>query len=202
MGKSTAGRKPGVIRKLTLCKGQKWPRVSNLGRFRSIRGVITRPHAAPSGYKRVKIKKADYQLHALVCRAFIGEAPSMNHTPDHIDNDPSNNASKNLRWASRQEQIRHSYESNKDRKSNAPRQSKPIKGRLCNRNSSDGEEEEWVEYPSSNAAARKLDLDPGSIRACLSGRIKQTGGYEFVRDEEEAEPELLPGEEWRDVVAA
>ena len=126
----------------------------------------------------------------------------MNHTPDHIDNDRGNNASKNLRWASRQEQIRQSYESNKDRKSNAPQRSKPIKGRLWNRNSSDGKEEEWVEYPSSNAAARKLDLDQGNICACLNGRQKQTGGYEFVRDEDAAEPELLPGEEWRDVVAA
>ncbi len=86
------------------------------------------------------MKEAHYKLHALVCRAFIGEAPSMNHTPDHIDNDPSNNASKKLRWASKQEQIRHSYESKKDRKERRPppRRSKPIKGRLCNRKSSDG----------------------------------------------------------------
>jgi hypothetical protein len=63
-------------------------------------------------------------------------------------------------------------------------------------------EEEWVEYPSSHAAARELDLDPGGISACLNGKRKQTGGCEFARDGEAAEPELLPGEEWRDVVAA
>ena len=44
-------------------------------------------------------------------------------------------------------------------------------------------------------------MNPGNISACLDGKQKQTGGYEFVRDQEAAEPELLPGEEWRDVVA-
>jgi len=57
-----------------------------------------------------------------------------------------------------------------------------------------------VTYRSSHEAARKLGLNPGSISACLNGRIKQTGGYEFERDEEAAEPDLLPGEEWCDVV--
>ena len=64
-----------------------------------------------------------------------------------------------------------------------------------------GEKEEWVKYPSRGAAARALNLDSGAISACLNGKQKQTGGYEFVEDEEAAEPEVIPGEEWRDVVA-
>lgn len=56
-------------------------------------------------------------------------------------------------------------------------------------------------YSSSKDAARKLRLKSGSISACLNRKQTQTGGYEFVRDEEATQPDLLPGEEWRDVVA-
>ena len=117
---------------------------------------------------------------------------------DHIDNNPSNNAPDNLRWATKREQVRHSYDSNKGRKSNAPKRSKPIKGRPLRLNS-DGEKEEWVKYPSRGAAARALNLDSGAISACLNGKIKQTGGYEFKFGEPK-EPWLLEGEIWRDVV--
>ena len=48
-------------------------------------------------------------------------------------------------------------------------------------------------------AARKLDLDSGSIVACCRKNQKQTHGYEF-RYTEQNEPELLEGEIWKDVV--
>ncbi len=39
--------------------------------------------------------------------------------------------------------------------------------------------DEWVEYPSMNEAARKLNLDQGNISAVTRGKRKQTGGWGF-----------------------
>ena len=69
------------------------------------------------------------RIHSLICRAFGVPAPTIDHTTDHIDNNPSNNNVENLRWASPAEQIKHSYATNLERKSSADRQSKPVQGR-------------------------------------------------------------------------
>ena len=105
-------------------------------------------------------------------------------TVDHIDNDPSNNRLDNLRWASRREQIRHSYATNETRASNAPKRSKPVLGRELGT-------EEWAQYPSTQEAARSLGLKSGHISACCRGRTKRTGEYEFKWAEAN---EALPGE--------
>lgn len=49
---------------------------------------------------------------------------------------------------------------------------------------------------------RPTELVPRDHRPVPQRQAKQTGGYEFVWDEEATESELLPGEELRDVVAA
>lgn len=41
----------------------------------------------------------------LVCLAFKGSPPSIKHEVAHYDGDPSNNASNNLRWATRAENM-------------------------------------------------------------------------------------------------
>jgi hypothetical protein len=110
-------------------------------------------------------------------------------TVDHIDNNPSNNRLENLRWASRSEQIKHSYATNKNRTSSAPKQSKPVEGRVLGA-------EEWVPYASTMEAARSLGLDSGSISACCSGKRKQAGGYEF-RWGVPNEVAVLEGEVWK-----
>ena len=45
--------------------GQRMPRVSSMGRFRSSRGVITRPKPQKDGYVPVGIFKFCYRMHAL-----------------------------------------------------------------------------------------------------------------------------------------
>ena len=168
--------------------------VSNLGRCRSTRGVVTQPKRKKSGYKQFQVAGKTLCVHQLVCCAFHGPPPTAAHTQvDHIDGDPSNNRADNLRWVTPQQNIRHSFATNKARASNAERLSKPILGRK--------EEEEWVRYASASAAARELPgLKPGNISNCCNGTQKTTGGYEFRFDTESATPELLEGEEWRDVL--
>ncbi len=114
---------------------------------------------------------------------------------NHKNGNPSDNFLKNLEWANRSENIRHSYATNASRKSSAFKRSKPVLGRKVD--SSD----EWVKYASANEAARVLKLHPGHIRAVVAGKMKKTGGYEFVKAEAN-EPECLDGEEWKPFLTA
>ena len=165
------------------------PQVSSFGRFTSSTGVVFTPKPMKSGYVRVKINGKLHPIHVLMAIAFGLPKRDDQVTVDHIDNNPSNNRLENLRWASRSEQIKHSYATNKNRGSNAPKQSKPVEGRVLGA-------EAWVPYVSSAEAARSLGLKQGSISNCCSGKQKQTGGYEF-RYGEANEVAVLPGEVWK-----
>ena len=88
--------------------------------------------------------------------------------------------------------MKHSYATNENRASSAPKRSKPVEGRVLGA-------EEWVPYASTAEAARSLGLDPGNISACCGGRIKKTGGYEF-RWGEANEAAVLEGEVWMDII--
>jgi hypothetical protein len=165
---------------------------SSLGRFKSSKGVVSTPKPRKDGYIRVRINGKSHLIHVLMAIAFGLPKRDDQDTVDHIDNDPSNNRLENLRWANRSEQINHSYATNENRASNAPKQSKPVEGRVLGA-------EEWVPYASSNEAARELGLDPGSISACCRGKQKKTGGYEF-RYGEANEVAVLEGEVWMNVV--
>lgn len=170
----------------------KTAQVSSFGRFRNTRGVITKPTPKTSGYIQVSIRGKKYQLHRLIAIAFDLPRQPGQTTVDHIDNDPSHDAVWNLRWASPSEQVRHSYASNADRKSSAPKQSKPVRGRRVGAS-------EWTEYASTRVAATELGVFSASVSNCCQRKRNQTGGFEF-EFAAQAEPELLEGEEWRDVV--
>ena len=167
------------------------PQVSSFGRFKSSTGVVSTPKPTKSGYVHVRVNGKLHCIHVLMASAFGLPKRDDQDTVDHIDNDPSNNRLENLRWASRSEQVKHSYATNKDRASNAPKQSKPVEGREIGA-------EEWVWYASIHEAVRSMGLNPGSINACCSGKQKQTGGYEF-RWGEANEVAVLEGEVWMDV---
>ena len=169
------------------------PQVSSLGRFKSSQGVVSTRKPKKSGYIYVKVKGKSRRIHVLMAIAFGLPKRDDQDTVDHIDGNPSNNRLENLRWASRSEQIQHSYATNENRGSNAPKQSKPVEARRVLR------AEEWVPYASSNEAARRLELDPGNVSACCRGRIEQTCGYEF-RWGVPNEAAVLEGEEWVDIV--
>ena len=163
--------------------------VSNLGRFRSTRGVVFRPTPRRDGYAYVRVNGKKYSVHRLQALAFAlprkeGQV-TVNHKKEKI------NETVHLEWMTQAEQVRHSYATNKNRRSSAGKRSKPCRGRRVG-------ETAWTEYASANEAARVLGLDPGNISACCAGKQKQTGGFEFEHSTP-AEPEQLEGEEWRTV---
>jgi hypothetical protein len=171
--------------------------VSDLGRVRTADGIITEGSDS-GGYLRVCINGKKHSVHRLVAQAgFIPPPPSEKHEHvNHIDRDPTNNRADNLAWVTPSENIRHSYDTNAERKSSAPKQSKPVLGRRH------GSEEEWVEYESGNEAARALGLDSGSVRACCRGERKRAGEYEFKRAPLAEDQHDRPGEVWLDVKVA
>ena len=172
----------------TITKAQ----VSSLGRFKSSRGVVFTPKPKKDGYVYVGINGKTHQIHRLIAIAFDLPKRDDQDTVDHIDNIRSNNRLENLRWASRSEQIKHSYATNENRGSNAQRMSKPVEGRVLGA-------EEWVPYASGAEAARSLGLNHQSISSCCYGKRKKVGNYEF-RWGVANEVDVLEGEVWRDVI--
>jgi len=152
------------------------------------------------GYLRVGINGKKHRVHRLVAKAFLEPPPSEKHTQvNHIDGDPANNHADNLEWVTPSENIRHSHDTNAERKSSAPKQSKPVLGRWY------GSEGEWVEYESIIAAARELGLNSGGVSACCSGKTKRAGKfpeYEFEMAPLAEDQQDKPGEVWRDVLLA
>ena len=163
--------------------------VSNKGRFKSITGVVSTPKPRANGYARVQIHKKLYSVHRLVASAFGLSRLKGQHFVNHKNKNKGDNRPENLEWCTHSENIRHSYGEG-DRQSNAPKQSKPLRGRKQGT-------DEWTTYTSAQDASRSLKLDQRHISACLRGKRKQTGGYEFeslnawtTLDDEEWKPTI------------
>jgi len=173
------------------------PQVSNLGRVRTAYGIITEGSDS-GGYLRVGINGKNHSVHRLVAQAgFIPPPPSEKHEQvNHIDGNPANNRADNLAWVTPSENIRHSFDTNAERKSSAPKRSKPVLGRRH------GSEEEWVEYESGRAAARALGVNSGSVSSCCNGKSKRAGGYELKWAPLAEDQHDLPGEVWQDLKVA
>ena len=180
--------------------------VSNQQRFKNDKGHIYVPKLnSGHQYVAVKIKGKTLPFHKVVCEAFHGKKPKEGgHTVDHIDRNPLNNTPENLRWATRQEQRANQAEG-EERKSSAPKRSKPILGREVSE-----DDNAWIPFASAMDAARRLGLNIGSVSAVVNGRQKTVGNattgkkYEFMPDKDAAEPEILTDddghvEEWRPV---
>jgi hypothetical protein len=86
--------------------------ISNLGRVKSVHGVILKPRAAANGYLYIVIMqrgngiKKTIRPHRLVALAFC-EGYQEGYTVNHIDGDKTNNAASNLEWVSHRDNIRH-----------------------------------------------------------------------------------------------
>jgi hypothetical protein len=94
-----------------------WPyEVSNLGRVRRAadavlwngaiafpKGYVLRPRPHKAGYQTVSLcaggRPKGFLISRLVCTAFNGAPPSVEHEAAHWDGDKTNNRATNLRWA-------------------------------------------------------------------------------------------------------
>ena len=166
--------------------------VSSMGRYKGCRGVVSTPSPKADGYSYIKVDGKMYRTHRAIGVAFgLLDGTDDPRDIDHIDGNPSNNCLSNLRAVTRSQNIQHSYDTNTERCSHVPKQSKPVRGRKRNT-------EEWTTYESTHDAARRLDLGRRSIIAVLKKKQTHTGDYEFEYAEPN-EPECLEGEEWRDI---
>ncbi len=115
---------PGEVWK-SLTVNTKQIQVSSLGRVVDSHGVKKAPAPAASRYCRVRVKGKNYGVHRLVW----GPPPATGLQADHKDGTKSNNHFENLEWVTDPENKRRSYLINKNRRSNAPKLSKPVYAR-------------------------------------------------------------------------
>jgi hypothetical protein len=182
-----------TVKKRKRNETERLAQTSSTGRFRNVYGVVSRPTIGRNGRANVIIHGKSYGNNRVVWTAFGGKAPSASHQADHINGDTTDDSAKNLRWLTRSANIQSSYDINPNRKSNAPKLSKPIMGREVGT-------EGWVSYDSGNDAGRKLGIYVSSISACANKKCKTAKDpsgkvFEFQYDQP-AEPPLLEGEEW------
>lgn len=95
-----------------------WPHyeVSSLGRVWSCHrgGALLKAIVGAHGYLYVCLHRGDGKprwgtkrpIHQLVALAHVGPKPSDGHEVDHINNDRADNRADNLRWVTRQENLR------------------------------------------------------------------------------------------------
>ena len=148
-GKDAWWREAGTYTSAASTPGAKQtPQVSNLGRVRTAFGIITKGSEHPSGYRLASVNGTGRdKVHRLVAKAFLPPPPSDKHTQvNHKDGDRANNRADNLEWVTPSENVQHSHDTNAERKSSAPKQSKAVLGRRKD------SEDEWVVHESMNAA--------------------------------------------------
>ena len=163
--------------------------VSSCGRIKCSNGRISRGHQNRAGYFHTTLAgfNTTFLVHRLVAAAFLGQPPTSQHTQiNHKDGHKGNNMVSNLEYVTPAENMvhYHSYAG-----SSKVRQGKAVESRLA------GSNQKWTPHPSLSKAAETLGVLPQSIRSCLKGRQKQTGGFEF----RSASAQELPFEEWRKV---
>jgi hypothetical protein len=78
------------------------------GTIVGVRGRLLKGWVDAHGYRKVAIKGKSYSWHRVVAKALI---PNPEDKPEvnHIDGDKLNNHPSNLEWATREENIQHSF---------------------------------------------------------------------------------------------
>lgn len=134
--------------------------ISDFGRIKSGRGVITYGCLASSGYATTWVNGVQYYVHTLVCWAFHGKKPSEKHSVDHKNKIKNDNTKENLRWCTPEEQADNN---------NAIPISVWKDGKFIGK------------YKSQEFAARKLDLQSSNISKCICGEKTHHKGYTFKK---------------------
>ena len=142
--------------------------VSNLGNIKSKkRNKLLKPYTTSNDYLVVKLshnnKQINYFVHRLVAKAFIPNPenkPQVNHKDENIQNNNANN----LQWCT------HSYNQNYGKRNKRVQEKLGIK---INQYDLKGN---YIKTFNSITEAQKK-CNTTHINECLSGKLKQTGGY-------------------------
>ncbi len=135
------------------------------------------------GYRKVRltdgVKAKGYFIHRLVCAAWY---PNPNNLPqvNHKDGRKENNHYSNLEWCDNSHNVKHKVENGLSARSYLGKfgkdHNRSIKIKGINLSTND----ERI-FHGGHEASRELKLLQGSISNVLSGRVKSTGGWKFIR---------------------
>lgn len=139
------------------------------------RNKFLTPLPDKDGYLRVHLcnegKIKTFFIHRLVALTYIPN-PEGKPTVNHKDEIKTNNHVSNLEWATVKENTNYGTRTQRANETkvlrNCVNARKPV---YC--------VELDKTFPSSNAAAKELDLDQGTISKCCNGKRKSTGGYHW-----------------------
>ena len=173
--------------------------VSSLGRVRGKNGCVSKGYLARTGYFTTYIsgisgfKSRNERVHRLVASAFLQPPDSpLRVQVNHRDGNKENNAAQNLEYVSASENVAHYYAVG-DRKGTSA--GRPVESRLY------GSGNDWHPHPSILAAAQMLGVCRSGISACINGRSRRSGAYEFRLPVASTAPAFdgHTDEEWREV---
>lgn len=160
-------------------KRKSYTRVDKLGRKTLAKEKILKPQIDKDGYARVMIvigieKPRFIQIHKLVANAFI-DNPNNYTQINHKNEIKRDNRVENLEWCTIAYNNNYGERNKKARNTLVKKYGKRIKAIKDNREYS---------FNSVGEASRELNLSSANIFNCLSGLLRQTGGYKFEKIEE------------------
>ncbi len=173
--------------------------VSSLGRVRGKNGCVSKGYLERTGYFTTHIsgisgfRSRNESVHRLVASAFLQPPDSpLRVQVNHRDGNKENNAAENLEYVTASENVAHRYAIG-DRRTRSD--GRPVESRLY------GSGNDWHPHPSIVAAAQMLGLHCSGISACINGRARRSGAYEFRLPIAPAAPAFdgHKDEEWREV---
>jgi hypothetical protein len=139
--------------------------ISEVGKIRSLwSGRLRRTFLSKFGYVRIQLCRSGMtrhlDVHRLVARAFIGEAPSSLHEVAHNDGNKKNNKVSNLRWATRKEN--HADKKLHGTAGHAAQKLRPLEARLIRHLSESG--------VGSFEIARRAGVSHQHVRSIATGK--------------------------------
>ena len=142
--------------------------VSNEGDIRNIKtGRILRQQLNARGYPTLTVRKDKQQLTKTVHRIIADSFFDGDHDEldvNHKDGNKTNNYVSNLEWCTRQENIRHAFDTG------LKKPSRQIKIRVV---------ETGEEFESIRECGRVLGVNQSDICKCLNNRARTCGGYHY-----------------------
>eukprot|EP00435_Cladocopium_sp_Y103_P028122 s1550_g7.t1 len=174
------------VSRSTLKAGGSW-QVSNYGRCRNLRGMVTVGSQKPTGYHMVGIEGKSFLVHRLVKFAFDGPPETgFAWQVNHLDGNKSNNRLENLQYATPSQNSQHAHD-NGLVSCGGPNVS--VRWRAIG-------SQRWSTCESQTLAAKKVGLSRATVsRCCRSNSSSQ--GFEFQLAQDGENASTLYGEEWR-----